>query len=243
MLNMKSTLACRVISGGGSKYEMAGLFAGALSILAISLMALAQPAMAGAVSMSEPTQAGASGLDSIKGRIRASDEEWKVIGPCLEAVIAARRTADYSLAAGSGAQADFGAGRNGRRGRGGGMGRDSFENPDSLSGGAAGRTARDTRGGRESSAPTPVAGTTNRAPVVATPDTIVADNPVALAIISLENALANTNAAPEEIKEKLAAVAGAKEKAKADLAKAQKNLRLLLTPTQQAVLASLGYLD
>ena len=89
----------------------------------------------------------------------------------------------------------------------------------------------------------PVGSATNGATAVAIPDSIVVDNPVALALIELENALATTNAAPEDIKGKIAAVRGAREKAKADLATAQKNLRLLLTPSQEAVLASLGYLD
>ena len=89
----------------------------------------------------------------------------------------------------------------------------------------------------------PVGGATNGARAVAIRSTIVADNPVALALVELENALATTNAAPEDIKGKVAAVRGAREKAKADLAIAQKNLRLLLTSSQEAVLASLGYLD
>jgi hypothetical protein len=208
----------------------------------MSMAALAQPAMAGAGPGSEAASAGASGLDSVKSRIHASDEEWKVIGPCLEAVITARQIANYSLNNASGTQADSGAGRNGRRGRGAGAGRDSFESLDSGFGGSAGRGGRGGAGGGGSGAG-PVSNATSGAPSVATPGTLVADNPVGLALVELENAVANTNAPPQDIKEKVAAVRSAREKAKADLALAQKKLRLLLTPSQEAVLASLGYLD
>jgi hypothetical protein len=210
----------------------------------MSMAALVQPAMAGAGPGSETLSASASGLDSVKIRIHASDEEWKVIGPCLVAVITARQTANYSLSDSSRTAAQSGAGRNGRRGRGAGAGGDSFESLDSGFAGSVGRGGRGGGGsGGASTAAGPVGGTTSGAPAVATPGTLVADNPVALALVELENALANTNTPPQEIEERVATVRGAKEKAKADLALAQKKLRRLLTPSQEAVLASLGYLD
>ena len=70
-----------------------------------------------------------------------------------------------------------------------------------------------------------------------------ANNAVALALTGLKNTLSSTNAPPAEIQEKMAAVHDARRKANADLAAAEKNLHLLLTLEQEAVLTSLGYLD
>jgi hypothetical protein len=70
-----------------------------------------------------------------------------------------------------------------------------------------------------------------------------ANNPVALALAELKTALSKTNTPPEQIKEKVAAVRGARQKAQASLAAAERNLRQLLTDDQEAVLISLGYLE
>jgi hypothetical protein len=70
-----------------------------------------------------------------------------------------------------------------------------------------------------------------------------ANNAVALALTELTTALSKTNAPADEIKEKVAAVHSAREKAKADLATAEKNLRQMLTPDQETVLVGLGYLE
>jgi hypothetical protein len=59
----------------------------------------------------------------------------------------------------------------------------------------------------------------------------------------LQAALDDPKASPDEIREKLAALRKAREKAKADLAAAQKDLLELLTAYQEAVLVNLGYLD
>jgi hypothetical protein len=69
------------------------------------------------------------------------------------------------------------------------------------------------------------------------------DNQVALALNELKTALANTNTLPDEIKEKVEAVHTARRKADATLAAAEQNLRQLLTPDQEIVLVSLGYLE
>jgi Spy/CpxP family protein refolding chaperone len=68
-------------------------------------------------------------------------------------------------------------------------------------------------------------------------------NAVALAMTELTTALSKTNTPADEIQEKVAAVRNARQKAKADLTEAEKNLRQLLTPGQQTVLVSLGYLE
>jgi outer membrane murein-binding lipoprotein Lpp len=69
------------------------------------------------------------------------------------------------------------------------------------------------------------------------------DNPVALALSELRTTLSNTNAPADQLKEKVEAVRSARQKAKADLETAEKNLRLLLTTDQEAVLVSLGYFE
>ena len=69
------------------------------------------------------------------------------------------------------------------------------------------------------------------------------DNAVALALTELRTVLSSTNAPASDIKAKVEAVRNARQKAKADLAAAETNLRLLLTTEQEAVLVSLGYLD
>ena len=59
----------------------------------------------------------------------------------------------------------------------------------------------------------------------------------------LQAVLDDPKASPDEIREKLAALRKAREKAKADLEAAQKDLLELLTAYQEAVLVNLGYLD
>ena len=67
-------------------------------------------------------------------------------------------------------------------------------------------------------------------------------NAVALALTELRTALSTTNTAAE-IKEQVAAVRTARQKARTDLAAAEKKLRSLLTADQEAVLVGLGYLE
>jgi hypothetical protein len=69
------------------------------------------------------------------------------------------------------------------------------------------------------------------------------DNAVALALAELKSALSSTNAPPDQIKEQIAAVRTARQKAQTELAAAEKNLRQLVTADQEAVLISLGYLQ
>ena len=66
---------------------------------------------------------------------------------------------------------------------------------------------------------------------------------VAKAQAELRTVLDNKDSKPEEIKSKLAALRDAREKAKADVASAQKELRELLTQRQEAVLVNMGFLD
>jgi hypothetical protein len=63
------------------------------------------------------------------------------------------------------------------------------------------------------------------------------------AVTDLRTTLENSSASPEEIKTKLTAVRQAREKAKADLAAAQADLKKILTVRQEAVLVEMGQLD
>ena len=69
------------------------------------------------------------------------------------------------------------------------------------------------------------------------------NNAVASALAELKTALSNANTPADQIQEKVATVRTARQKAKADLAAAEKNLRQLLTASQETVLVSLGYLE
>jgi hypothetical protein len=61
--------------------------------------------------------------------------------------------------------------------------------------------------------------------------------------MELQKTLADPKAPQEELKEKITAVRNERKKAKAELESAQKDLRLLLTSDQEAILIGLGCLD
>jgi hypothetical protein len=63
------------------------------------------------------------------------------------------------------------------------------------------------------------------------------------AMTDLRTTLENSSASPEDIKAKLTAVRQAREKAKADLATAQADLKKILTVRQEAVLVEMGQLE
>jgi hypothetical protein len=62
-----------------------------------------------------------------------------------------------------------------------------------------------------------------------------------LAMIDLQTAIAEGKS--EQVKEKVAAVRAARQKARAALAAAQAELQEMITPEQEAVLVSRGLLD
>jgi len=68
-------------------------------------------------------------------------------------------------------------------------------------------------------------------------------SPTQTASKDLQTALDNKDAKPEEIKAKLTALRDAREKAKAEMSGAQKELRELLTQRQEAVMVMMGFLD
>jgi Spy/CpxP family protein refolding chaperone len=110
--------------------------------------------------------------DDVQKKISATDEEWKVIGPKLQKVIAARRA---------------------------------------VSGEAV---------------PGPMSSTA-----------------VAQAQSELKTVLDDPKHTKAEVDEKITAVRKARERARADLEAAQRDLVRVLTPSQQAVMVSLGYLE
>ena len=137
-------------------------------------------------------------------------------------------------------------------GRGGPGGNDSFADPGNGGGFGRGGFAGGPGG---PGGPGGSAGTTN-APATASnesapngppgggfPGMTGGNNAVATALAELKSALSNSKTPADQVKEKLAAVRNARQKANADLAAAEKSLRLLLTGDQETVLVSLGYLE
>jgi hypothetical protein len=127
-------------------------------------------------------------MDDVRIKVHATEEEWKVIGPKLQKVIAARQIYDASRATAGGG---FG-------GRGGG------------GGGGGGRWQADG---------------------------------VSQAYLDLRAAVDDSKTTPEELQAKLKAVREARQKARADMDAAARDLLELLTAQQEAILVSLGYLD
>jgi Spy/CpxP family protein refolding chaperone len=117
---------------------------------------------------------GTGRADDVQKKIAATDEEWKVIGPKLQKLIAARRAVS------------------GEAGVGGG----------------------------------PMASTA-----------------VAQAQADLKTVLDDPKHTKAEVDEKITGVRKAREQARAELEEARRDLMLMLTPTQQAVMVSLGYLE
>lgn len=66
---------------------------------------------------------------------------------------------------------------------------------------------------------------------------------IAVAIAELQAVLADPKSTPEQIKIKVEAVREAKDKVAKELAAAREELRLLVTPDQEAILVSQGYLE
>jgi hypothetical protein len=68
-------------------------------------------------------------------------------------------------------------------------------------------------------------------------------NIITQAQVELKSVLDDPKHTREEVEEKVAAVRKARQKARADLEAAQKDLAQMLTPSQESVLVSLGYLE
>jgi len=147
-------------------------------------------------------------LDDVKARIRASDEEWKVIGPQLRNLVFSRQMIEGGAGPGFGPRPGGFPGPDGpERGGFGGPPSGSPEGPGSAGSGGA-----------------------DMAPLIQ-------------AQADLQAALDDPKTSPDAIRETLAALRKARQKARVELAAATKDLLELLTIDQEAVLVSLGYLD
>ena len=172
-------------------------------------------------------------------QIGASNEQWKVIGPKLRKVIALRQVVESDQPARVGMNGPDGRDEPpGRRGVGGpGDGghasNDPFLGPvGGLSGGRRGGQGDQVgpgAGGRRR--PGGPGGDPGRS------------NVVAEALHALQIIVGNEQSTPDEIRERLTAFRMVRKKAQCELDAAQKDLLLLLTPDQEAMLVSLRYLD
>ena len=171
----------------------------------------------------DPAQMQRMMTERMKAQLGAGDEEWKVIQPRLQKVMNLSRQV-------------------------GGMGRGMMF---STSGGYAGRrqTGGRTRG-QEGGYRTTRPGTGTRGQEggyrttrPGTGRTQGQQTAVGKATAELREVLRNEDAKPAQIKAKLTALRTVKEKAKKDLAKAQKELKKNLTVKQEAILVLSGYLN
>ena len=228
--------------------------AGICVLIFVPILIIAQTASQSApATPGVAAQAGASakapapangGIEGVKALIKATDEEWKVIGPKLQALVAARQTVTtYTTPA---------AGRGGFGGPGfPNMGPDSFAGPSNNNGpGGRGRggfppgfdpanpaAGRGFPPGFDPAAMAAMGGGRGG------PGGFGPDNAVSSALAELKKAVDDPTTPPAQIKDKLAAVRSARQRAAADLAMAQKALLALLTADQEVILVSLGYLD
>jgi hypothetical protein len=243
-----------------------------------------------AAGQTRPEELQRVGLEEIQARIRASDEEWKVIGPKLRRLMVAYAAAevnfDESTVGDVSVQGPAAPGFGGRGGP-GGPGKDSFSSPGDD--GPFGRGGPGPRGfGGDGPGPdgfgpgggSPIAtdrdwepgpGPEGFGPGGPRPEGFgrgrggfgrgpggfggvppfggprgfggPGGNAVTQKLAELRTAWADPNSTSEQLMEKLGAVRSAREKAKAELAAARKDLLELLTPDQEAILVSLNYLD
>lgn len=198
---------------------------------------------------------GRDSLEEVKAHIKASDEEWKVIGPLLRNQVMLRNMVHADRTGLSDGPPDSGPGffRSGGRRGGGGFGGPGATGP----GGGFGQPGGAGPGGlgppREGSPTTQGVGAAGNPQPAPLPGGIrppgVGRGPmgrndyIAQAISELQATLADSKSTPEEVARKVAEVRKATLKAKAELEKAEKELLLLLTADQQVVLVNLGYLD
>ncbi len=228
-----------------TKYLLTGI-ASAL-FLSMTLAAQSAPGQSAQAGPGGNAATATAATDSLQSLIKATDEEWKVINPRLQAVVTARQAVMTYTATAAG-RGGFGGGPNfgtdsfdgpgngiggGRGGRGGPGGFGGFGGPGGPGGpdfgGGGGRGGRGGGPGGPGGFGGPGGGG--------------GSNPVSAALAELKTALADTSSTPEQIKTKLDAVRNARQKAATDLATAQKKLLPLLSASQEATLVSLGYLD
>ncbi len=239
------------------------LLAGLAAVAALSIGLASQRASGQPPGLAGNAGGANAAIEAIKPLIKATDAEWHVIGPKLQAVVTARQAAvTYTAAGGRGGfggggfpgfdGADSFAGpvadTQGFGGRGGSGGRGGFD-PAAFFGGRGGSGGRggfdpaNFPGGRGGfGGPGGASGRGGFGGGMPM-DFGTNNNAVGTALAELKTALADASTSPEQVKAKLAAVRSARQKAINDLAVAQKSLLPLLTASQEATLVSLGYLD
>ena len=185
----------------------------------------------------------------LQKQLRATEEEWKVIGPLVERLTEATEQLDPNTALPASS---------------GGMGNDTFNGPGDAATGSRGGGGRGGRGGPGAPAgaggPDPAAAPPS-APVAAAAAHAPAANTVAKpdeetgsdisaqtinfpqAIADLKSALADKTSSEPALKEKLAIVRAARVMAEAEIERARKQLRQILTADQEAKLVALGYME
>ena len=213
-------------------------------------------------------------LQGIKAQIRASDEEWKVIGPKLRNVVSARQIVEadrtdvlmnqsdgrgggFRGPGGGGAFAGPGSGFGGPGGGGRGGGRGgppgtgpggNFGRPGGTDGPGPGEPGQfgppgDGRGGGPGGGGFGRGGFRGGDGGGRPGGPFGQMDPTSQAQADLKAVLDDPKSTLDQIQEKLSALRQSRQKTKADLDAAQKDLRLLLTSDQEAVLVSLGCLD
>ena len=193
----------------------------------------------------------AADFETVKAKLRASDEEWKVIGPKLQKVMIARLAADSVIFVDNDLPADGRGGlAPGERGRGrGGPGNGAFDGPSNKIGGGFGPGGGPPPGFGPGGGPPPGFGPGGGPPPRfgpgggPPPGFGGPDSAVAQAQATLRTALADPKTTAQELQEKVAEVRAARQRARRDLAAAEKDLLELLTVDQEATLVSLGYID
>jgi len=188
---------------------------------------------------------------SLQGRLRSTDEEWKVLGPKLDAFLQAKQATTPDL----NDQGDaFGFG-----GRGLPQSSDTFGGPNEVpaqgnfrggGGGALGPLGM-VIGNIFAGTSPPAKATTQPAASTDPVDPASSANSgtsrqsvtLAQALTDLQSAIKDKHTTDKQLADQLITVRAARQKAQADFKTAQDALRQLITPDQEAVLVSMGYMD
>ena len=197
-----------------------------------------------------PAANAAATTESVQSLIKATDDEWKVIGPKLQAVSTARQAVITYTASNGGRGGGFGGPNFGTdsfdgpgNGMGGGRGGGGRGGPQGGGFGGPGGPGGQGGGGRGGGGFGGPGGPGGPGGGFGGPGGGGGNNAVGTALTELKTALADASSTPEQIKAKVDAVRSARQRAASDLVAAQKSLLPLLTADQQATLVSLGYID
>jgi hypothetical protein len=179
-------------------------------------------------------------MDRMRDRLGATDEEWKVLSPKIEKVMTTQR--DLRGGGGPGGPGGPGGGgfgggpppqgQGGPRGDGGGGDRGPRQ--------ARGDGGGSDRPGARSSPPQEGGGPPPQDPSQQPPQQ---PSPVAQARQNLREAVDDSNTRADELARLVKSYREARDQAKDNLTKAQKELKELVTPKQEAFFVSMGLLD